>query len=235
MKFAHWILDALAWPMRLADSLAWRVRERAMRRQFGRIGRDFVFDPLTSKFVTPQLLRAGDDCFLNAFAHLSGDIELGDRVMVGPGVRLMSGNHLYGLIGHHPRFLKASHDNPEHLELLVVESDAWIGAGCAVLGGVTIGTGSILAAGSVATTDVPPFVVAAGIPARPIRRIFSDADLAEHLRKLGLGEANVAAIVVRRQRDVPPSLPLAEPVRPARFLYRGHWVQAPSSPWIPPQ
>ena len=54
---------------------------------------------------------------------------------------------------------------------ITVEDDVWIGSGSVVTDGVTIGKGSVIAAGSVVTRDVPPYTVAAGIPARVIREI----------------------------------------------------------------
>lgn len=54
---------------------------------------------------------------------------------------------------------------------IVIGSNVWIGAKATVLKGVTIGTGSVVAASAVVTRDVPPGWLYAGIPARPVRRI----------------------------------------------------------------
>ena len=53
---------------------------------------------------------------------------------------------------------------------IIVEDDVWIGAGAVILGGVRIGTGSIVGAGSVVTRDVKPFSVVVGTPALMIRK-----------------------------------------------------------------
>ena len=60
---------------------------------------------------------------------------------------------------------------PEDVAPVVIEEDVWIGTNCMVLKGVTIGRGAVIAAGAVVTKDVPPFTVAAGNPARVIKRI----------------------------------------------------------------
>ncbi len=53
-----------------------------------------------------------------------------------------------------------------------------------VIAGVRVGRGAIVAAGAVGTTDVAPFSVVAGVPARVLRKRFSDADEAAHRRML---------------------------------------------------
>ncbi|MFB7612728.1 CatB-related O-acetyltransferase [Kitasatospora sp. NPDC056181] len=64
----------------------------------------------------------------------------------------------------------------------VVGNDVWFGYGATVLPGVRIGDGAIIAAGSVVTSDVEPYTVVGGNPARPIRRRFDDADVDRLLR-----------------------------------------------------
>ena len=54
---------------------------------------------------------------------------------------------------------------------MIVGDDAWIGAGAAVLRGVTLGEGAVVAAGSVVTSDVAPMTIVAGNPARFVRSI----------------------------------------------------------------
>jgi virginiamycin A acetyltransferase len=56
---------------------------------------------------------------------------------------------------------------------IVIMNDVWIGYGCTVLSGVTIGNGSILAARSVVTKDVPPYSIVGGNPARVLKYRFN--------------------------------------------------------------
>ncbi|MEW2474960.1 CatB-related O-acetyltransferase [Micromonospora gifhornensis] len=59
----------------------------------------------------------------------------------------------------------------------LVGNDVWFGHRSTVMPGVRIGDGAIIAAGAVVTTDVPPYTIVGGNPARPIRQRFSDEDV----------------------------------------------------------
>ncbi len=63
----------------------------------------------------------------------------------------------------------------------VVGHDVWLGYDAMVLPGVTIGDGAVIGARSVVTSDIPPYAIAAGNPARVIKQRFSDADIARLL------------------------------------------------------
>lgn len=65
--------------------------------------------------------------------------------------------------------------NLEYAKPITVEDDVWLGGGVIVNGGVTIGRGAVIGSGSVVTRDIPPGVLAAGVPCRAIRSV-SEAD-----------------------------------------------------------
>lgn len=60
---------------------------------------------------------------------------------------------------------------------IVVGNDVWIGSHVLILGGVTIGDGAVVAAGAVVTKDVPPYTIVGGVPAKIIRKRFSDQQI----------------------------------------------------------
>lgn len=60
---------------------------------------------------------------------------------------------------------------PMQGQAITIEDDVWLGAGCTVLGGVTIGKGAVVGAGAVVTRDVEPLCVVAGVPARVLRKL----------------------------------------------------------------
>jgi len=111
-------------------------------------------------------LRLGDHVGLNAFTFIGaqGGVTIGNNVICGPRVSFHAENHQYGDRAAPIRLQGVTRRG------IVVEDDCWIGAACVILDGVRVGRGSVLAAGSVVTRDVPPYSVVAGVPARVIKQ-----------------------------------------------------------------
>ena len=66
---------------------------------------------------------------------------------------------------------------------IVIGNDVWIGYETVILSGVTIGDGAIIGSRAVVTKDVPPYTIVGGVPAKTIRKRFSDDDI-EALQKM---------------------------------------------------
>ncbi|MEU5988211.1 sugar O-acetyltransferase [Spirillospora sp. NPDC047418] len=90
-------------------------------------------------------------------------ITIGSDVQIGPNVQLLTPTH--------PLDAAQRRAKLEAAEPIVIEDNVWLGGGAIVLPGVTIGTNSVIGAGSVVTKDVPPNVVAVGNPAKVIRHL----------------------------------------------------------------
>jgi acetyltransferase-like isoleucine patch superfamily enzyme len=94
-------------------------------------------------------------------------IRIGNKVMFGPHVTLIGGNHNAAEIG---RFMfDVTEKRPGNDLGIVIEDDVWVGARALILRGVTVGRGSFIAAGSTVTKSVPPYAIVGGIPATLIR------------------------------------------------------------------
>ena len=83
--------------------------------------------------------------------------------MMSPGVSLFAENHNFS----DPTL--PMKDQGVTVSFVTIEDDCWIASNSTILAGVTIGTGSVVAAGSVVTKDVPPYSVVAGSPAVVIK------------------------------------------------------------------
>ena len=83
---------------------------------------------------------------------------------MGPDVLILNSNHLY----QNPNILIRKQGIV--YARVVIEDDVWIGTRSIILPGVTIGKGSVIAAGSVVTKDVPPYNLVGGIPAKIIKK-----------------------------------------------------------------
>jgi acetyltransferase-like isoleucine patch superfamily enzyme len=108
--------------------------------------------------------RVGRNVFINqncTFYDLGG-LDIGDDVMIGPNVSLITSGHPLDP-AQRRAFVIA--------KPIVIERNVWIAAGATVIGGVTIGENAVVAAGSVVTKDVPPNTLVGGNPARVIRSI----------------------------------------------------------------
>lgn len=110
-------------------------------------------------------IAIGDYSAVGAQSFLGGQggIRIGNNVIMGPGVRIFSENHNYDDISIPIRLQGESRKG------VIIEDDCWVGAGVTILDGVTVGTGSLIAAGSVVTKSIPSFSVVCGVPARIIK------------------------------------------------------------------
>ena len=110
-------------------------------------------------------MRIGAETWIGqqAFFHSAGGIDIGARVGIAPGVRIITSFH--GEAGRGVPILSA----PIELGPVVIEDDCDLGVGAIVLPGVRIGKGAQIGAGAVVAQDVPPYCVAVGVPARVTR------------------------------------------------------------------
>jgi galactoside O-acetyltransferase len=108
-----------------------------------------------------ERVALNDDVCLNA--AISGQIHIGNNVIIGPRVLMRTTNHVFFCLdvpirqqGHIPKAIK-------------IEDDVWIGGNVTILGGTKIGKGAVVGAGAVVTRDVPPYAIVGGVPARHLK------------------------------------------------------------------
>lgn len=113
-------------------------------------------------------IRMGRNVFINqncTFYDLGG-LHIGDEVMIGPNVSIITTGH--PVDPSQRRSITIG-------KRIVIERNVWIAAGATIIGGVTVGENSVVAAGAVVTRDVPPNSLVGGNPARYIRAVDADA------------------------------------------------------------
>ena len=142
------------------------VEERMaiLRELLGRMGEGCWIEP-------PFRCDYGSNIFLGAKFYANYNltildcaaVTIGDNVFLGPGVGIYTAGH--------PLDAALRREGWEDAHPITIGDDVWIGGGAVLLPGVTVGSGSVVGAGSVVTRDVPPGVVAAGNPCRVLRPI----------------------------------------------------------------
>lgn len=169
---------------RIAATTFWQISgedmQARLRDAVRSIRRIFWRKILCLRDVHPTVLFGG-------FGDISRDLQADEYVYIGPGCRINPGVRIgrYSMLGPDVRIVGLDHiydrpgvpvifsGRPEYRSTNIGR-DVWVGAGATVLCGVTIGDGAIVAAGAVVTKDVEQMTIVGGVPARQIRRRFSD-------------------------------------------------------------
>jgi maltose O-acetyltransferase len=112
-----------------------------------------------------ERLSIGAECQITTpfYADLNGSITIGRGVSLGHHVVCITASHETGWA---TRRCGVCVPQP-----IVIEDGCWIGARATILPGVTVGRGSVVAAGAVVTADVPPNTLVGGVPAKPIKTL----------------------------------------------------------------
>lgn len=107
-------------------------------------------------------LTIGDNCRINGpRISVSTKVSIGNNCGIAPEVLIMDGDH--HKVGDRSKEGKK--------QAIIIEDDVWVATRCIIMKGVTLGKGCVIAAGSVVTKDVPPYTLAAGVPAKVIKKI----------------------------------------------------------------
>lgn len=124
-----------------------------------------------------KIMTFGNNVQLGPHCHVSTDIHFGNDVLCAAQVSFIGKNeHLYSVAGTSVWNSPRGKDTPT-----VVGNDVWIGHGAVIMGGVNIGDGAVIAAGSVVTRDVPSMTIVGGNPAKVIKNRFdNEADTSKH-------------------------------------------------------
>ena len=149
-------------------------------------------DPHSSvgSFSRIHASRLGSYSYCSSYCHLIKTF-VGRYTSIGPWVKIVAGLHNYQAFSTSPIFTHQSIPNisiPSHpvfddlnKENVIcssassthIQSDVWIGSSVLIYSGVTIGHGSVISAGSLVASNIPPYSICKGIPARVTKKRFS--------------------------------------------------------------
>ena len=138
--------------------------------------------------------KAIDENIIEVHYPINGDqLQIGKFCSIACGAKFLftSANHTMSSLSTYPfpiffeewgldiKKITSAWDNKGDI---VIGNDVWIGFEAVILSGVTIGDGAIIGTRAVVTKDVPPYTVVGGVPAKPIRKRFSDDVISELLK-----------------------------------------------------
>ena len=133
------------------------------------IGEHTLFEPNVWLTAPDQArIRIGSGCFLNLGVMVAAMdlVEIGDHCMFANGCFITDGNHRFDDADMPVPWQGFSSKGPTR-----IGDNVWVGANVVITSGVTIGRRCVIGANSVVTQELPDFTIAAGVPAKPIRKI----------------------------------------------------------------
>ncbi|MBC7488656.1 MAG: CatB-related O-acetyltransferase [Glaciimonas sp.] len=132
-----------------------------------------------ARLWAPKRLVVGDCVYIGKYVHIEANCRIGNYCLIANRVAIVGRHdHKFSAVGFPMRFApwvgSKRFPSPHVDEEAVIEDDVWLGYGTVVLTGVTVGRGSVVAAGSVVAHDIPPYSIAAGVPAKVTGQRFQD-------------------------------------------------------------
>lgn len=138
--------------------------QELMKKLLGKTGKVFhVAQPFHCDYGSN--IEIGENFFSNYGLTILdvGKVVIGDNAQIAPNVSIYTAGH--------PVHPDSRNSGYEYGIPVTIGDNVWIGGNAVILPGVTIGSNSVIGAGSVVTKDVPEWVIAAGNPCRVLRRI----------------------------------------------------------------
>jgi len=112
----------------------------------------------------------GRDCFIGLYSYINGHVTIGKRVLIGPHCSISSNTHCFDVKTQ--CFQGANKREP-----IVIGDGCWLGSGCVVTPGVSIGRCNLVCANCVVTKNTPDYAIIAGTPGRIVGSV--DAETGE--------------------------------------------------------
>lgn len=140
-----------------------KMRSSVGKHLFDRCGTNINIEK-GADFGSGKGISIGNNSGLGINCKVRGPLEIGDNVMMGPDVVIMTNSHNFERID-----LPMNIQGSAVPKKVLIGNDVWIGTRAIILPGVIIGNGAIIGAGAVVTKDVPEYGIVGGVPAKLIR------------------------------------------------------------------
>ena len=171
------------------------------KRSMKHCGRGVYLRPMSSDLKGLWNMSVGDGSSIpkgSTFYCTEAPLTIGRKVIFGPRPTIITGDHRIDALG---KFIMDSTEKlPDNDAPVTVEDDVWAGANITILKGVTIGRGSVIAAGAVVTRSCPPYSIIGGVPAKVLKFRFTVDEVIEHERLLYPEYMRLAREELERQR-----------------------------------
>ncbi len=144
-------------------------------------GKNVYLRPSCSNIKGLENLSVGDGTLIPKGSTIfctEASLTIGKKVLFGPNPTIITGDHRTDVIGQY--ILDVTEKLPENDAPVTIEDDVWCGANVTILKGVTIGRGSVIAAGAVVNKSFPPYSIIGGVPAKLLKMRFTPEEIAEH-------------------------------------------------------
>ena len=140
------------------------IRGSCCKRIFKKCGKNINIEK-GAFFGYGNEIEIGDNSGLGMNCRIYGPVVIGKDVMMAPDVIILTVNHNFSRIDIPMRLQGKSETKP-----VIIQDDVWIGIRTIIMPGVVVSKGSIIAAGSVVTKDVPEYCIVGGAPAKILRK-----------------------------------------------------------------
>ena len=139
-----------------------KIRGLCAKGMFDKCGRNVDIEH--GAFIASGLgIEIGDNSGVGLNARIAGPLSIGADVMMAPGVMIFTQNHAMDDLDIPMRLQTAPKKK------VTIGDNVWIGANALIMPGITVGQGSVIAAGAIVTKDVPDFAIVGGNPAKIIK------------------------------------------------------------------
>ena len=166
-------------------------------------GKNVYMRPTCSDFKGLHNMSIGDGAIIpkgSTFYCTIAPLTIGDKVIFGPNPTIITGDHRIDVVGKYIADVTDSEKSEIHDAPVVIEDDVWAGANITILKGVTIGRGSVIAAGAVVTKSMPPYSIIGGVPAKVLKYRFTIEEVLDHESQLYPEDKRLSKEVLEKSR-----------------------------------